>query len=346
MASTAVAYDSRQQSGENGRGDCCPAFGAELARLRNSDLLGSRADVEPLARSLRQIAERNLSVARLYEGHANARGLIEAYGSDSMRSEALDAMTRGQLFGVWGADGVPPVTAKGCRLSGLKRYASGLGHVDHAIVAAASDEGQQLFLIDARDRARHNAAAWDMAGMQDSASGVFDCDGLEGQRLGPANVYTREPLFVGGTWRIAAVSLGGIVGLLDGAARALRARGQIEAEAHLLRLSPLAGRTIAAWPFILRAGRMASGPEGAADPERAAAMSAAARLLTEELGQEVISAVERSVGLSLFAADDPLGRHARDLGCYLRQAARDAFSLRVGRALLASGAPLGEWLDA
>jgi hypothetical protein len=47
----------------------------------------------------------------------------------------------------------------------------------------------------------------------------------------------------------------------------------------------------------------------------------------------------------MFAEDDPVGRMARDLACYMRQAARDAFSMKVGRALLSTEKPLGSWLD-
>ncbi|GAD57047.1 hypothetical protein MBELCI_3099 [Limimaricola cinnabarinus LL-001] len=84
--------------------------------------------------------------------------------------------------------------------------------------------------------------------MQQSRSGGFDCDGLAGRPLGGPEVYTREPHFLGGTWRIAAVTLGGTTGLLDRAASVLRARGQEGSEAHLLRLGPVAGRVLAPGP--------------------------------------------------------------------------------------------------
>lgn len=324
--------------------DAGGGFDRAVARLKASGLLGP-LDLAQRARALRQMGAADLSLGRLYEGHVNARLLVEAYAAPQLRKQALGEMADGRLFGVWGADGTPPVTARGGRLAGAKRFASGLGHVDRAIVTAQTPEGQQLFLIDASDAARHDAGAWRMAGMQDSRSGQFDCTGLQGQPLGPPDVYTAEPLFLGGTWRIAAVALGGTAALLEGAAEVLRARGQAEAEAHLLRLAPVAGRVLAAWPAVLRAGEVAEGPRGRAEPEAAAVRSLAARLLSEEIGQAAIAAVERSVGLSMFDAADPVGRRARDLACYMRQAARDAFSAKVGRALLMEGKPLSEWFD-
>ncbi|MGR3496040.1 acyl-CoA dehydrogenase [Citreimonas sp.] len=318
-------------------------FDEAIALLKGSGLLRP-AFWREAAAAMRQVAEADLALGRLYEGHVNAWHLIDTYADPTLRVRCRQEMESGLLFGVWGADGPAPVTARAHRLSGAKRFASGLGLVDRAIVTAQTDEGQRLYAVDAQDRARHDHAAWDMAGMRDSRSGGFDCAGLEARPLGPPDVYTREPHFLGGTWRIAAVTLGGTVGLLDRVAGVLRARAQHEAEAHLLRLSPVAGRVLSAWPAILRAAEVSSGAAGAADSQAAAARALSTRLLTEEIGQDAIAAAERSVGLALFAEGDPAGRMARDLACYMRQAARDAFSMKVGRALLTG--PLGAWLDA
>ncbi|PSK88454.1 alkylation response protein AidB-like acyl-CoA dehydrogenase [Limimaricola soesokkakensis] len=319
-------------------------FDEAVHLLRYAGLLRA-ANWKAAARAMRRIGEADLSLGRLYEGHVNARHLIETYADPELRSECLAQMEEGWLFGVWGADGAKPVSATGDRLSGAKRFASGLGHVDRAIVSARSPEGQRLFVVDARDAARHDPGVWRMSGMQQSRSGGFDCEGLPGRPLGEPDVYTREPHFLGGTWRIAAVTLGGIVGLLERASDALRDRGQEEAEAHLLRLAPIAGRVVSAWPAIMRAGEIACGDEGIAAPEAAATRSLSVRLLSEEIGQDAIAAVERSVGLSMFDEADRVGRMARDLACYMRQAARDAFSVKVGRALLMGSKPLGDWLD-
>ncbi len=294
---------------------------------------------------LREVATIDLSLARLLEGHVNALTLIHHHADAPLRERCLRDAAEGHLFGVWGADATPPVEVDEDVLNGAKRYASGLGAVSRAVVPGSAPEGQVMFLVDATDPARQDPGDWDMVGMQDSRSGQFDCSGLAAERIGTAGIYTQEPHFVGGTWRIAAVTLGAVVGLLDRAGAVLRARGRLDNDAQLLRLAPVAGRAVAAWPAIQRAGAVASGPEGRADPERAAILSVSARLLTEDLGQDAIAAVERSVGLSMFATADPVGRAARDLACYLRQAARDAFCVQTGRAFL-GGSGLSEWLDA
>jgi hypothetical protein len=321
--------------------------GHGLEVLRRAGLLTPSA-VDPtrgLALLLRDVASANLPLARLLEGHANAWRLIRVHGSKAQRAAADEAFHAGVLHGVWGADGTVPVGWDGERLSGGKRWASGLGLVAGAIVAARSAEGQQLVLCAATNPDRHLPEQWNMAGMQASRSGGFDCGGLDGEPLGRPDAYTREPWFVGGTWRIAAVTLGATLGLLDRAAGVLNGRGHLEAEAQVRRLTAVAIRALSVWPAIERAGAFAEGSSALREPERAAVRSAAARLISEEVGQGAIAAVERSLGLRMFEVQDPVGRAARDLACYMRQAARDAFELRVGQALFAGDISLAQWLD-
>ncbi|WP_370205252.1 acyl-CoA dehydrogenase [Pararhodobacter marinus] len=315
---------------------------------------GLWADPRSLHRALRRAGHEDLSEARLLEGHVNAHRLVCSLGSDAQRRRTETEMRAGVLFGVWGADSATKVAWDGRVLSGAKQFASGLGRVGKAIVPAIGPDAQQLVIVDASDPGRHRSADWNMTGMQASLSGGFVCDGLTGETLGAPGTYQREPGFLGGTWRIASVTLGGIAGLLDRTALALERRGYLDAEAQALRLGPLAIRALAAEDAILRAGVIAEGAAGQKDPEAAATRSVAMRLLTEELAQEAIAGVERSVGLSLFRVDDPVGTQARDLACYIRQAARDAMMLRVARSLLTGGtgqgtrqgAGLEAWFDA
>ena len=322
-----------------------PKDGLTAALVRRSAAGLEDCGPRELARRLRDAAAIDLSLGRLLEGHANALRLIMIHGDDADRTALRSDLKAGTIYGVWGADSTPPVSANRWRLSGAKRFASGLGTVDKAIVTSGRGAEQQLYLVDASDPARHDPDSWDMSGMQASRSGRFDCSDLAARPIGAPGCYTTEPHFVGGTWRIAAVAVGGIIGLLERTAAQLQARDQLQADAHLLRLSPISLRVTAAWAAVLRAGTFAQGATGAATPEKAAVLSVSTRLLTEELGQDCIAAVEQSVGLSMFAADDDIGCHARDLACYLRQAARDAFLIQVGRAMLGEPGGMAEWLD-
>lgn len=319
----------------------------DVLRQLTAAVSSDNVTLSTLAQVLRDTASEDLSIARLLEGHINALKLVRLYADRKLRFQIEAEAANGSVFGVWGAD-VPTdavsATADGI-LSGTKRFTSGLGIVDKALVTVAADGGQQLYLVDTSHGERQNQHSWHMVGMQASRSGNFVCTGLPGAPIGDIGDYGKEPHFVGGTWRIAAVCIGGIVGLLDRCSAVLRERGQIDAEGHLFRLTPVTLRAVAAWPAVLRAARIAEGPLGVRSPNRAAKISIGARLLTEELGHDTIVAAEQSVGLAMFADDNIAGCHARDLACYLRQAARDEFMLGAGKAMLGQPAGLAGWID-
>ena len=246
------------------------------------------------------------------------------------------------LWGVWGADGAEPLTLREGRLVGGKRYASGLGTVARAIVTVPWEETSRLAVLDVTDTGRHRPETWRMSGMRATRSGDVDLSGLTPHWLGGPGVYYQEPYFVGGVWRIAALQLGGTLGLLGEARDWLAAQRRLEAEAQIARLGPLVGRGLAAFGLVQRAAEVAMGPAGRDDPDRAVMLSAQARLLTETLAQDAIAAVERSIGMPHFEEGAATGRVARDLATYCRQAARDVFEQRAGRIALSRPGPLSD----
>jgi len=289
-----------------------------------------------LARTLVTIAEANLPAARLAEGHVNARYLLDLHKPDAAPS--------GAFLGVWGADGSEPLRADGEVLRGTKRYASGLGIVTHALVTVPHDRTCRLALINVMDSERHRPSTWKMLGMRATASGDIDLAGLVPVWIGDPGAYHAEPTFLGGVWRIAALQLGGTLGLIGAARDYLSGLDRMSADAQVTRLAGPLGRAYAAFGLVEKAATVAQGPEGLADPDRSVALSIQARLLTEELAQDTIAAVERAVGLPHFSEGSQTGRIARDLATYCRQAARDAMEQRAGRILLGRAGPLtGAW---
>lgn len=288
-----------------------------------------------LARMLVAVAEANLPVARIVEGHVNALCLLQLHAPDIRIGPGL-------ILGVWGADGDDPARVEGAALAGTKRYASGLGLVTDALVTVGSGDAVRLALVDVRDPRRHRPGTWTMQGMRATVSGDVDLDGLAPRWIGGPGVYLVEPTFLGGTWRIAALQLGGTLGLLAAARDHLGRLGRLDADAQIARLAPITGRAMAAFGLVERAAALAQGPEGQGDPDRAVALSLMARLLTEDLAQDAIAAVERSIGLVHFSDTSESGRIARDLATYCRQAARDAMEQRAARTVLARGGPLSE----
>jgi len=306
-----------------------------ITNVLASGVLDDDRPVE-LARTLVALAEANLPVARLAEGHVNARQLLDLH--------APSVVPDGAILGIWGADGDDPVKAAGDQLSGCKRYASGLGVVTHALVTVAHGDTSRLALVEANDPARCRPECWDMLGMRATVSGEFDVTGLRPSWIGAPGAYHAEPTFVGGVWRIAALQLGGTMGLLGATRDYLAGLGRLDADAQVARLAGPLARALAAFGLVERSAKVAQGKEGAVDPDRSVALSIQARLLTEDLAQDTIAAVERSVGLPHFAQGSETGRMARDLATYCRQVARDAMELRAGRTLLGRTGPLsGIW---
>ncbi len=318
---------------------------AILAELRDGDWLSPETWGTPQAlhAALRQVAALDLGAGRLLEGHAHAHRLIRAHGAPAQLARTREAMRAGRLFAVWAEDGDRPVDWDGRALHGTRQIPDGLGLADAAVVVARrADGGRQLALVDASDPGRRRPAEREAPGQ----AGGFDCEGLAAEPLGPPDFCAAAPRIVGGTWRLAAVTLGGVLGLLERRRAALARRGRAEAEAQLPRLAPLGIRALGADAAVARAAEVAEGPAGRAEPLRAAAFSIAARLLTEALGRDAIAAVARPAGPDAGGAEDSVGRMALDLADWLRQAAAEATTLRIGRDLFAPDASLESWFDA
>ncbi|MGQ7845209.1 hypothetical protein ACUNV4_12080 [Granulosicoccus sp. 3-233] len=290
-------------------------------------------------RALSHIAEYSLPLARLLEGHVNALGLVCRWGTADLQSRVADQVRNGLLLGVWGADMETPVSLDAAtnRLTGKKRYASGLGDVGQAVITARTDAGVQLCLVDVSDQERADVSPWQMNGMRASASGHYDFSNLAGDSVEPfgkPNVYQIEPWFHGGVWRIAAVQIGGVFGALELARDELRQLGRLDNDAQVARLAPILFRARAARELITTVASHVDEMRTPADPDTLMAESISTRLLTEEIGLDAISAVQRSIGLPLFESNSHVGRQCRDLATYLRQAAPDGLLQLAGRVAL------------
>ncbi|WP_324753269.1 acyl-CoA dehydrogenase [Roseovarius sp. Pro17] len=314
-------------------------IGSSIDLLRSASLLNADRYEQPdlTARMLMRVGAANLSVGRLWEGHINASALIDLYGSPGLKCRVRTLIAQGAFLGVWGADADVPVTWTAPRtcLNGAKMFASGLGTVTHAVVTVNSGPEVCLALVDVSDMARADAGVWNMHGMRATASGRFDftdCPMSSVDWLGEPGDYLKEPHFVGGVWRIAALQAGAAIGLVDRAAAQLRAMDRMQAEPQKARLMPVLMRAWAGSALVERAALATIDTELAT--EQIVSTSISARLLTEEIALDAIRAVEQSIGLQHFAAGSQTGRMARDLAVYLRQAARDAFQQRASEHAL------------
>ncbi|WP_061937294.1 hypothetical protein [Aureimonas sp. AU22] len=293
---------------------------------------------------LSEIGGRDLSTARLLEGHLNSLQLVALYGHAVQQARVLQAVQAGTLLGVWGADAADPLrfneeAIQPRRLIGAKRYASGAGTVGLAIVPVDEGGALHLLLLDTKDANRVDLSSWDHRGMRATASGIYDFTGLEVEAdevLGQPDDYRREPFFVGGIWRCAAAQLGAIEAIVAGMTRDLFGSGR---DAHPLQMARIGeaireARTARLWVEDAARQVETCAPDGQkSDVDRIVALSAYARLATEAAAMRVIDLAERAIGLGSFAIGHPVEALTRDLAVYIRQANPDAVLLGHGRVL-------------
>ena len=294
---------------------------------------------------LRRVGAADLALARLLEGHVNAAVLVEMHASPEARDAMRRAVREGALLGVWGADGPAPLewadrADGGILLTGSKRYASGLGHVDLALVTARRAPGAppRLFLVPAGDPARHDHDAWTASAMRASRSGVFEATGLvvgpEGC-VGPEGALMTEPWFEGGVWRYCAAHVGGAEGLIERWTDLLRGMGRLDDPVQRDRLGHAMADAVAARAVVEAAARAVDDAAGAPPDavERAVAHALLAREAVEGACIRILALCERSLGMIAHDAAGPIDRMRRDLSLFLRQAGPDA---KLDRALRAA----------
>lgn len=291
--------------------------------------------------ALRSLGRANLSVARLYEGHMNAVKLVLLHGSEPSVEEIADLIHNTALLGVWGADdpGDPlryDEAGGELELRGAKRFASGLGIVNQAVVTCATDDGPQLLLVPTGTPDRCDAATWAMSGMRATQSGRYDFTGVKVGRnrlLGKPGAYHREPYFEGGVWRYCAAHLGGAEALYLSLLRILKDSGRDDDSHQRRRIVACATALETARLWLLRA---AWNVEATGAGPSKANLSLLAREVTEDTCRTVMGHVEQALGMAAHEEGSPIERGRRDLSLFLCQAVPDAKRDRVGRALVAS----------
>ncbi|GHF94672.1 hypothetical protein GCM10017783_03400 [Deinococcus piscis] len=299
--------------------------------LRGPDLL-------PL---LRAVGRLSLPVARLYEGHLNALGLIERYGTTE---QLVAASASCEVLGVWNTEEGPGLRAQrtpaGWLLEGNKTFTSGAEFVRPLLPAEVEGEGRVMLLAPAPLPAeRFDHSFWQPLGMRASVSARAELSGLTlplTSQIGAAGDYYRQPEFSGGALRFLAAQLGGAEAVLASAHAVLGHLGRAEDDVQRLRFAEAAAGVEAAWQTVLEGGRRL-----AWRGEEALEYVALCRVVTEDACLQACEAAERAVGArGLLAPHDP-ERLIRDLRHYLRQPAPDAARLQVGTATLAEG--FGGW---
>jgi alkylation response protein AidB-like acyl-CoA dehydrogenase len=276
--------------------------------------------------ALRLLGRTDLSLGRLYEAHVNAAVLVHRYGSAAQLSAFAADLHAGHLFALW-VTAIPalrltPISG-GFRLTGNPQFCSAGGFAMRALVLANDGEtGDRLVLIDAKAAVPEGEAA-PLHGMRLTATRPMCLDGVIGEDalIGVAGDYLREPLFSAGAWRTSAVTAGGLEALVQETAQQLVARRRHAHPHQLARLGEMLMAQGAAVMWAEAAARCAEAPERPTDA--VLARVSLARLAIEKACLDVISLVQRSLGLSCMLTTNPVEQQIRDLATYLRQPAAD-----------------------
>jgi alkylation response protein AidB-like acyl-CoA dehydrogenase len=305
------------------------AAAVESGRL-DLPLPGSGATMERLD-ALADLAEEDLSLARLGEGHADAVAILAELGGPSPGP--------GSRWGVWAANPPGPnVTAERrdgtWMLAGTKQYCSGARICTHALVTAAAADGQRLFAVTVADLEPRDGT-WPATGMAGSDTLDVGFPGVPGEPVGPPGGYTSRPGFSHGGVGVAACWYGGARGvgrtLLSAAAKrdvgphALAHLGAVDLGLRTARAAlAAAAREIDADPGDVRGD----------GPLRALRV----RALTEAVATDVLARTGRALGAGPLGHDEGHSRAVADLTVYLRQHHAERDLARLGELVTERGA--------
>ncbi|HMD92152.1 MAG TPA: acyl-CoA dehydrogenase [Trebonia sp.] len=277
------------------------------------------------------LAEEDLSLVRLCEGHADAVAILAELAGPRPRP--------GSRWGVWAANPPGPSLAASRAdgrwlLDGTKQYCSGARVCTDALVTAAADDGMRLFAV-STDDLEPRTGTWPATGMAGSDTLDVGFAGVPAAPVGAPGGYTGRPGFSHGGVGVAACWYGGAcaVGRTLASAAAKRDVGP-HALAHL-----------GAVDIALCSARAAldrAADEIDADPLDArgegAARAMRVRALTEAVATEVMERVGRALGAGPLCHDEAHSRTVADLTVYLRQHHAERDLERLG-ALVAERGP-------
>lgn len=282
--------------------------------------------------ALAALGRRDLSLARLAEGHTDAVAILAECGR---------VPRAGHAYGVWAsrAGGGAELAGGpgGLRLRGTVRFCSGTHLLDRALVVAGTGDGStRLVEIDLRDvRVERCTGRWRAPGM---AAGDTDDVVLHDVPVRPEDVvggpdaYTDRPGFWWGGAGVAAVWLGGAAALCDELAAALGPEAQ---DPH--RLAGLGGAVVAVSAADALLGATAAAVD--ADPDRGHRRAVqVVRSSVERACRTVLDEAPAAAGVSALAGSERFGVRLADLQIYLRQHHGGRDLAEIGRAALADGA--------
>ncbi|MDP2019093.1 acyl-CoA dehydrogenase family protein [Hydrogenophaga sp.] len=288
--------------------------------------------------ALSAVAEHDLSLAKLYEGHTDALAVMSEVAPSSMP-------VPGATWGMWAAEtpdgrtAVEEIGIDGARLSGAKRWCSGAGQLSHGLLTAwfLDGRGPQLVRV-AMDQpgVSTSSAGWHAVGMAASASVDIAFNAAVGERIGGEGAYLQRPGFWHGGAGIAACWHGGAAALAGSLQRALVQAPPSSRNAFQLAALGKVGVALQSTAALLRETARWIDDHPSLD---ASAMALRVRLATEDSAKLVLDEVGRTLGATPYCRDAPFAQMAADLPVFLRQSHAERDFAALGERLVSPEGP-------
>ncbi len=332
-----VAHDADERRRERLAGFVPPADPKQAVQMLTT-LIDAGLDALPQPgegatlqrwRALGEVAGCDLSLAKLFESHADALAILKELGDP-------DRAPPGRSWAVWASE--PPdarvilsaTDGNRVTLRGKKAWCSGAAHLSHALMTVWEADGSGPFLAKVGLRQAGvcvSPQGWNAVGMAATGSVDVHFSGATATLVGDAGAYLRRPGFWQGGAGIAVCWYGAAVRLaqaLQDAARVpARVGGRDLRHAALgkvdLALQQTAAllREAAAWIDAHREGD-------------ASVWALRVRMSAEACAVEVLHQVGRSLGAAPFCKDAGFARMAADLPVFIRQSGGERDAIAVG----------------
>lgn len=284
--------------------------------------------------ALERVARHDLSLAKLFESHADALTIMAELG-------APVAGGHRRLYAVWASESRDdPIRIRmglngTAVVDGRKSWCSGAAVVDHGLMTAKNADGRRQLVDIALDApgVRIERDRWEAVGM--AGSGSFDvvCEGVAARLVGPVDGYLARPGFWHGGAGVAACWYGAAAAVGTRVRDLQVGRDDVHALAHLGAIDA----ALASAAALLRecAETIDSGPE--VDAMRIALR---VRGAVADMADVVVREARRAVGPGPFCNEADLARYAADLPVFVAQWRAEHDRVAQSRALLADRAEL------
>lgn len=278
--------------------------------------------------ALATLGAADLTVARAVEPHLDALAILAEAGLDPATLAGPDA-----TWGVFAAEG-PGVRLeeRGLRLTGTKPWCSLAPSLSHALVTAwCGDDARRLYAVELGHEGVAVAdVAWVARGLVKVPSGPVTFEAVPAEPVGAPGWYLERPGFAWGGVGVAAVWLGGAVGvarlLLDAAGS--RDPDQIA----LMHLGAVDAALTSARALLAAAARAVD--DGRAVGRDGAMLALRVRQVVAQTVEVVLLHADHAMGPGPLALDEEHARRVADLRLYVRQEHAERDQAALGRHLL------------